>query len=93
MLADGEYVEYNEYNENYMVMMANIEDLPLITRCVASYSLSSTHAAETSLIQGVFLVFLEILAFLNHKKRQTPHNHRPAVVSVILALTRAIFAP
>ena len=37
MLADGEYVEYNEYNENYMVMMANIEDLPLITRCVTSY--------------------------------------------------------
>ena len=33
----GEYGEYVEYNENYMVMMASIEDLPLITRCVASY--------------------------------------------------------
>ena len=45
-----------------MVMMASIEDLPLITRCVASYSLSSAHTAETSLIQGVFLVFLHIIS-------------------------------
>ena len=42
--------------------MANIEDLPLITRCVASYSLSSAHAAETSLIQGVFLLSLHIIS-------------------------------
>ena len=60
-----------------MIICARIEDMALIARCVASQSLSSTHgAAETSLIQGVFLyflhffliqgVFLVFLAFLPH---------------------------
>ena len=37
----------------------------MIARCVASQTWSSTHrAAETSLIQGGFLVFLVFLSFL-----------------------------
>ena len=60
-----------------MIISARIEDMALITRCVASQSLSSTHGAAEppsyreyfyyvlhfSLIQGVFQVFL---AFLHH---------------------------
>ena len=46
-------------DDHHHLQHRRTEDMTLNTRCVASQSLSSTHrAAETSLIQGVFLVFL-----------------------------------